>query len=116
MVSSSNSTAARKPVAQVYFELLTLGDELLLGLTANGHLTFVGAQLGRRGVTLRRNITITDDAEAIVLGCAGLTELAAPLADALGVPVVDGVLAAVTMAEGLLAQGLTTSRASTTTR
>lgn len=66
MVSSSNSPAARKPVAQVYFELLTLGDELLLGLTANGHLTFVGAQLGRRGVTLRRNITITDDADAIV--------------------------------------------------
>ena len=26
-----------------------LGDELLLGLTANGHLTFIGAQLGRRG-------------------------------------------------------------------
>ena len=67
MVSSGNtSAAARKPVAQVYYELLTLGDELLLGLTANGHLTFVGAQLGRRGVTLRRNITITDDADAIV--------------------------------------------------
>ena len=30
------------------FELITLGDELLLGLTANGHLTFIGAQLGRR--------------------------------------------------------------------
>ncbi|MBC7366730.1 MAG: CinA family nicotinamide mononucleotide deamidase-related protein [Undibacterium sp.] len=66
MVSSSNPTAARKPVAQLYYELLTLGDELLLGLTANGHLTFVGAQLGRRGVTLRRNITITDEADAIV--------------------------------------------------
>jgi hypothetical protein len=66
MVSSSNSPAASKPVAQLYYELLTLGDELLLGLTANGHLTFVGAQLGRRGVTLRRNITITDEADAIV--------------------------------------------------
>ncbi|PHX86617.1 MAG: damage-inducible protein CinA [Opitutia bacterium] len=66
MVSSSNSSAASKPVAQLYYELLTLGDELLLGLTANGHLTFIGAQLGRRGVTLRRNITITDEADAIV--------------------------------------------------
>ncbi|MEI6051093.1 MAG: molybdopterin-binding protein, partial [Opitutaceae bacterium] len=66
MVSSSNTSVARKPVAQLYYELLTLGDELLLGLTANGHLTFVGAQLGRRGVTLRRNITITDEADAIV--------------------------------------------------
>ena len=50
----------------VRYELLTLGDELLLGLTANGHLTFVGAQLGRRGVTLSRNITLTDEADAIV--------------------------------------------------
>jgi nicotinamide-nucleotide amidase len=48
------------------YELLTLGDELLLGLTANGHLTYIGAQLGRRGVLLQRNVTITDEAEAIV--------------------------------------------------
>ncbi len=47
------------------FELLTLGDELLLGLTANGHLVFIGAQLGRRGVLLQRNVTITDEADAI---------------------------------------------------
>ncbi|MFZ9682247.1 MAG: CinA family nicotinamide mononucleotide deamidase-related protein [Cephaloticoccus sp.] len=47
------------------FELLTLGDELLLGLTANGHLTFIGAQLGKRGVQLARNVTITDEAAAI---------------------------------------------------
>ncbi|MDR2675506.1 MAG: CinA family protein [Opitutaceae bacterium] len=46
-------------------ELLTLGDELLLGLTANSHLTFVGAQFARRGLTLARNVTATDDAEVI---------------------------------------------------
>ncbi|MCW2529862.1 MAG: Hydantoin racemase [Pseudonocardiales bacterium] len=57
---------------------------------------------------------LTDDhAEAIVLGCAGLADLVAPLQERLGVPVIDGVAAAVTMAEGLLAQGLTTSRRST---
>ena len=70
MVSSHNadtqSSAPRKPVAQIRYELVTLGDELLLGLTANGHLTFIGAQLGRRGVTLNRNVTITDEADAIV--------------------------------------------------
>jgi nicotinamide-nucleotide amidase len=54
-----------KPVAQVRYELVTLGDELLLGLTANGHLTFIGAQLGRRGALLMRNVTITDEADAI---------------------------------------------------
>src|SRR3954465_9562751 len=47
------------------YELLTLGDELLLGLTANGHLTWIGAELGRRGVLLARNVTITDEASAI---------------------------------------------------
>lgn len=47
------------------YELITLGDELLLGLTANGHLTWIGAELGRRGVLLARNVTITDEASAI---------------------------------------------------
>ena len=67
MVSSHNTGGAAppRPALQVRYELLTLGDELLLGLTANGHLTFIGAQLGRRGALLQRNVTITDEAEAI---------------------------------------------------
>lgn len=47
------------------YELLTLGDELLLGLTANSHLTWIGEQLGRRGVLLQRQVTLTDEADAI---------------------------------------------------
>ncbi len=47
------------------FELITLGDELLLGLTPNGHLTFIGNELRRHGVTLDRNVVIPDDAESI---------------------------------------------------
>ena len=59
-------------------------------------------------------LAIQDDAaEAIVLGCAGLADLAAPLSQRLGAPVIDGVSAAVLMVEGLLAQGLSTSRVST---
>jgi nicotinamide-nucleotide amidase len=46
-------------------DLLTLGDELLLGLTPNGHLTFIGQQLARRGAALDRCLTLTDDATAI---------------------------------------------------
>ena len=57
----SNGTGKPSP----RYELLTLGDELLLGLTANGHLTWIGAQLGRRGVLLGRNVTLTDEADAI---------------------------------------------------
>ncbi|MCW2733961.1 MAG: Hydantoin racemase [Mycobacterium sp.] len=52
-------------------------------------------------------------AEAVVLGCAGLADLVEPLSLALGVPVIDGVAAAVGIATGLLAMGLNTSRANT---
>lgn len=65
MVSSDTGSTSGKRFPQACFELLTLGDELLLGLTANSHLTFLGAELGRRGVLLNRNVTITDDAEDI---------------------------------------------------
>ncbi|MFA6290022.1 MAG: CinA family nicotinamide mononucleotide deamidase-related protein [Opitutaceae bacterium] len=64
MVSQNIGPAGN--VVSKRYELLTLGDELLLGLTANGHLTYVGAQLGKRGVLLQRNVTITDEADAIV--------------------------------------------------
>ncbi|WP_326836693.1 aspartate/glutamate racemase family protein [Amycolatopsis rhabdoformis] len=50
-------------------------------------------------------------AEVLVLGCAGMTGLDRRLSAALGVPVVDGVAAAVRLAESLVALGLTTSRA-----
>jgi nicotinamide-nucleotide amidase len=62
---SSPSTSTSSAVRRRRYELVTIGDELLLGLTANGHLTFIGAQLGRRGVSMERNVTVTDDAEAI---------------------------------------------------
>ncbi len=67
MVSAHNpaSESSRPTARTARYELLTLGDELLLGLTANGHLTFIGAQLGRRGALLQRNVTITDEADAI---------------------------------------------------
>jgi len=68
MVSDQNTDQYQpRPFAakHVRYELITLGDELLLGLTANGHLTFIGAQLGRRGALLNRNVTITDEADAI---------------------------------------------------
>ena len=67
MVSAHNADGAipRPPGKKVRYELLTLGDELLLGLTPNGHLAFIGGQLGRRGALLQRNVTITDEADAI---------------------------------------------------
>jgi allantoin racemase len=51
-----------------------------------------------------------DRAEAIVLGCAGMTDLATALSREHGVPVLDGVASAVKLAEGLVSLGLRTSK------
>ncbi|MXQ63083.1 Asp/Glu racemase [Actinomadura rayongensis] len=53
-----------------------------------------------------------DGSDVLVLGCAGMAELAAAVSAELGVPVVDGVAAATKLVEGLVAQGLRTSRRS----
>ncbi len=51
-----------------------------------------------------------DRAEAIVLGCAGMTDLCGELTRELGVPVIDGVGVAVKFAEALVGAGLATSK------
>jgi hypothetical protein len=51
-----------------------------------------------------------EGAEAIVLGCAGMAELAASLSREHELPVIDGVAAAVKLAEALMALGLVTSK------
>ena len=51
-----------------------------------------------------------DRAEAIVLGCAGMADLTAELRREFGVPVIDGVAAAIKQAEALVALGLRTAK------
>ncbi len=53
---------------------------------------------------------IEDRADAIVLGCAGMANLAHDLSTEHKVPVIDGVTAAVKLAECMIALGLTTSK------
>ena len=53
-----------------------------------------------------------DGAEAIVLGCAGMTNLTKDLSQMAGVPVLDGVGCAVMLAEGLARLSLRTSKIS----
>jgi allantoin racemase len=45
-----------------------------------------------------------------VLGCAGMTDLARDLGQKAGVPVLDGVACAVSLAESLVRLGLRTSK------
>lgn len=54
-----------------------------------------------------------DHAEVICLGCGGMAELEEKVAAATGVPIVDGVRAAVTIAEGLVRMNLSTSKVRT---
>ena len=51
-----------------------------------------------------------DRAEAIVLGCAGMTDLAHGLSTKYGLPVLDGVACAVALVESMARLGLRTSR------
>ncbi len=56
----------------------------------------------RQLALLSRKAVEEDRAEAICLGCAGMVDFAAELEKELGVPVIDGVTAAVKMAESLV--------------
>ena len=60
-------------------------------------------EAGRRAVT-------EDGAEALVLGCAGMAGLEERMERELGVPVIDGVAAAVKIAESLVRLGKKTSK------
>jgi allantoin racemase len=51
-----------------------------------------------------------DGAEFVILGCAGMAELCDRLATETGVPVLDGVTAAVRLAEALVGMGAHTSK------
>lgn len=51
-----------------------------------------------------------DGAEAIILGCAGMVNLQQQLQDEFGVPVIEGVTAAITLMEGMAKLPLQTSR------
>jgi allantoin racemase len=52
----------------------------------------------------------SDSAEAIVLGCAGMADLARDLSRDFGLPVIDGVTAAVKLIEGLVGLDLSTGK------
>lgn len=64
-------------------------------------------------VAQAREAVEKDHAEVICLGCGGMAELEAKVSAATGVPIVDGVRSAVTIAEGLVRMGLSTSKVRT---
>jgi allantoin racemase len=57
-----------------------------------------------------RKAIVEDHADCVLLGCAGMADLQRSIAEELGIPVVDGVAAAVKLVEGLVTLGLRTSK------
>jgi allantoin racemase len=67
-----------------------------------------------RGIVEQARIAVEQDhAEAICLGCAGMAGLEQAITAELGVPVVDGIGAAVRLGEAVVGLGLATSKVST---
>ena len=69
-----------------------------------------GSDARRRIVAECRAAIDDDGAEAIVLGCAGMADLCDDVSQAVGVPVVEGVAAAIKCVEALVALGLRTAK------
>lgn len=57
-----------------------------------------------------RNAILEDGCGSIVLGCGGMSDLAAQLSPQLGIPVINGVSAAVKFVEALVSIGMNTSK------
>ena len=72
------------------------------------------AERATAAIAAQAKLAIEDDgAEVIVLGCGGMAGLDAAVREATGAPVVDGVAAAVKIAESLVSLGLSTSKVRT---
>ena len=53
--------------SNIRVETITLGDELLLGIRENAHLTYLGSQLAHHGLEPAANLVIRDNPEDIRL-------------------------------------------------
>lgn len=57
-------------------ELISIGDELLKGLTLNTNVTFLSAELSQRGYLISRQTTLVDDPEGLQSGLVEAIERA----------------------------------------
>jgi allantoin racemase len=60
-------------------------------------------------VDLCRRAVEHDEADSVVLGCAGMADFCHDVSEQVGVPVIDGVGAAVVLVESMVKLGLRTS-------
>ena len=68
-------------------------------------------QLARTRIEAQVKAAVNQDgADAVVLGCSGMTDLAESISTQFGIPVIDGIGCAVAMAEAFFSAGLLTSK------
>ncbi|MEV5012433.1 MULTISPECIES: aspartate/glutamate racemase family protein [unclassified Streptomyces] len=108
-------TTLDRAVPQIQDRLLLAGlNERCASVRASGlpvlDLEADPARAADAIVAEARRAVDEDRAEVICLGCGGMAGLDQKISAATGVPVVDGVAAAVTLAEGLVRLGLSTSK------
>jgi len=108
-------TTLGRSIPAIEFNLLKYGLAARCGRVRAAEVPVLA--LEDRNSDARRRIEVEieaakreDRAEAIVLGCAGMVDLAAALSARHGLPVVDGVTAAVVLIESLVRLGLATSK------
>ena len=108
-------TTLERSVPGIEFNLLRYGLAARCARVRAADVPVLALEERRRDACERIDAQIAaakadDGAEAIVLGCAGMADLAAELTARHGLPVVDGVAAAVALAEMLVRLGLRTSK------
>jgi len=108
-------TTLGRSIPAIEFNLLKYGLAARCGRVRAAEVPVLA--LEDRNSDARRRIEVEieaakreDRAEAIVLGCAGMVDLTAALSARHGLPVVDGVTAAVVLIESLVRLGLATSK------
>jgi allantoin racemase len=108
-------TTVPEAVGQIELSLLTAGMHQRCSSVRAAELRVLDLDLDAVNTAERLKVVarqcLDDGADVIVLGCAGMSSYRQGLSDALGVPVVDGVQAAVTLCEALVDLSLTTSKA-----
>jgi len=106
-------TTVGSTVAGIRDSLMTMGMSARCSSVraADVPISAIDADVARTADALEETgrAVMVDGADVLVLGCAGFAGLDAELERRLGVPVVDGVAAAVRFAESLIALGKRTS-------
>jgi allantoin racemase len=99
-------------IGEAAFHLASmLGHRFSVVTTLSRSIAAIETNLLKYGLASRcERCKREDDAEVIVLGCAGMADLAARLSEQHDLPVLDGVASAVKLAEAFGVLGLKTSK------